>query len=99
LEGTGCRHFLRYLYVHYPGIALEKEGDKKRGVESKTSSIFQVELFLKMDSQKKRAYGHVCFVPTNLSPRKDTEYFGQSNQDMILRKRSKNASLIKHIVQ
>jgi hypothetical protein len=33
-----------------------------------------VELFAKMDGQKKRAYGHVCLVPTDMVQPKHNYY-------------------------
>jgi hypothetical protein len=66
-----------YILPRIPGprgyLQCKKEGDKKRGVESKTS-IFQVELFAKMDSQKKRAYSHVFLVRTDMVQSEHNDY-------------------------
>ena len=66
-----------YILPRIPGprgyLPCKKEGDKERGVESKTS-IFQVELSEKMDSQKKRAYSHVSLVRTDMVQPKQNDY-------------------------
>jgi len=68
LNAVGVSCCCLYILPRIPGprgyLPCKKEGDKKRGVES-TTSIFQVELFGKMDSRKKRAYSHVFLVRTD----------------------------------
>lgn len=66
-----------YILPSIPGprgyLPCKKEGDKKRGVESKTS-IFKVELFAKMAIQKKRAYSHVFLERKDMVQPKHNDY-------------------------
>lgn len=69
---------LVYIYFHvFPvRVAIFLARKKETGKEAwkVKSSIFQVELFAKMDGQKKIAYGHVCLVRTAVLQPKHNDY-------------------------